>query len=149
MSGPVVRLLEPGDANALAELFGAIDATHFGPHPLTEAEAQRLVEYRGRDVYSVLEVGGHFAAYGILRGWDAGFAIPSLGIAVRNDHHRRGYGRLMMDWLTDEARRRGAKRIRLRVHPANVAARSLYGSVGYVEVGLERGELVMVKDVSG
>lgn len=131
----------------LAELFGSLDSVRFHPHPLNAEEAERLVRYRGRDVYAVLESEGRFVAYGLLRGWDEGFAVPSLGIGVRRDVQRRGHGRRMMVWLGEEAHRRGADRIRLRVHPDNAAARGLYESLGYAYAGEDRGELVMFLDL--
>ena len=143
------RLVRPADAAELAELFSSIDATHFHPHPFTREEADRIAKHEGRDVYAILEAEGRFVAYGILRGWDAGFAVPSLGIAVRAECRRRGYGRQMMAWLAEEAERRGADRIRLRVHPDNASARRLYESLGYADAGEERGEVVMILDLSG
>ncbi len=143
------RLLGPGDAVALTELFAAIRDQHFQPHPLTRQEAERLVEYEGRDVYAVLEADdGRLVAYGMLRGWDQGYPVPSLGVAVRADQGGRGYGRLMMRWLAEEAGRRGADRIRLRVHPRNLPARRLYTDLGYEPIGEERGEIVMVLHLS-
>jgi len=141
------RILRPGDGAALAELFASIDSTHFRPHPFTPEEADRVVRYQGGDVYAALEVNGRFVAYGILRGWDEGFAVPSLGIGVRADLRRRGYGREMMVWLAEEAKRRGADRIRLRVHPDNIGARRLYESLGYGYAGEDRGELVMLLEL--
>src|SRR5205823_6469685 len=73
---------------------------------------------------------------------------PALGVAVNADHRRGGYGRQMMVWLGEEARRRGADRIRLRVHEDNRAARDLYSALGYVVTGEERGELVMVLELA-
>jgi [ribosomal protein S18]-alanine N-acetyltransferase len=148
VSEPHVRLIQPGDADALTELFASLDETYFHPHPLTAEEARRLVAYRGEDVYAVLDDGDALVAYGILRGWDVGFAIPSLGVGVRKDRGRQGFGRVMMDWLADEARRRGADRIRLRVHPDNAAALGLYERLGYEPTHQERGEIVMVLDLN-
>lgn len=141
--GGVIRVVGRGDAQRLTELFAALDASHFHPHPFTAAEARRRAAYEGRDVYAVLELDQRFVAYGMLRGWDDGYEVPSLGIAVRTDRQHRGHGRRMMDWLAGEALRRGATRIRLRVHPANAAARRLYESLGYRYAGEERGELLM------
>jgi GNAT superfamily N-acetyltransferase len=143
----VGRLLRPEDAQSLAELFGAIDSTRFHPHPLNSLEAERIAAYVGEDAYAILEDSGLFVAYGILRGWEDGFVVPSLGIAVRMDRQRHGYGRQMMNWLAIEARRRGANRIRLRVDPQNLGARRLYESLGYTYAGDERGELVMFLDL--
>jgi ribosomal protein S18 acetylase RimI-like enzyme len=145
--GETARLLGPADHTALAELFAALDTERFHPHGFTPGDALRIAAYQGKDVYAVLEKDGRFVAYGILRGWEDGFAVPSLGIAVRTDEQGRGHGRRMMEWLAGEAGRRGARRIRLRVHPDNAAARRLYESVGYRYDGEERGELVMVVDL--
>ena len=45
------------------------------------------------------------------------------------------------------ARERGAGQIRLRVHRDNMPARRLYASLGYREIGVERGELLMMLDL--
>ena len=83
----------------------------------------------------------------MLRGWDEGFSIPSLGVAVRRDRVRQGHGRRMMLALHDDARKRGADLVRLRVNPDNHPALSLYQSLGYRSEGFERGELVMHLDL--
>jgi ribosomal protein S18 acetylase RimI-like enzyme len=149
MPNASARRIQPGDADALADLFATIDATHFQPHPLTAEEAARLVAYRGQDVYAVVTADGELVAYGMLRGWDEGFSVPSLGVAVDPDHQGLGYGRMMMQWLADQARLRGAERIRLRVHAENLAARRLYESLGYVDGGEERGQMLMTLELRG
>ena len=142
-----VRLVAAEDVAALAELLAAIDPTYFHPHPFTREEAERRALYQGKDVYAVLEDGGRLVAYGMLRGWDEGYAVPALGIGVRRHSGGRGFGRAMMIWLQEEARRRGASRIRLRVHPDNGPARALYESLGYRYEGEERGELLMILEL--
>lgn len=127
----------------LAELFAAIDPTYFHPHPLTPEGAADIARYEGRDVYLVLRDEGRPVAYGFLRGWDEGYEVPSLGIAVRTDAQGHGFGRALMAQLHDAARKRGARQIRLRVHPDNVPARRLYESLGYQDAGVERGEILM------
>jgi [ribosomal protein S18]-alanine N-acetyltransferase len=134
----------PGDEAALADLFAGIDTTHFHPHAMDAAGAAVVVAYRGQDVYRVLVADGRSVAYGILRGWDEGYSVPSLGVAVRTSDQGRGYGREAMRQLHADARTRGATSVRLRVAHANVRARRLYASMGYEERGEERGELLMV-----
>ena len=94
--------------------------TFFRPHPLTDGEARRIADYAGRDVYALFFEEGRPVAYGLLRGWDEGYPVPSLGIGVRTDSQGRGIGRLMMSHLHAEAARRGASVLRLRVHPENI-----------------------------
>jgi [ribosomal protein S18]-alanine N-acetyltransferase len=145
------RTLYPADGAELAALFSQIDTTYFRPHPLTAEQAEVISRRVGRDVYAILErdaeAGEAFVAYGMLRGWDEGYAIPYLGVAVRSGQERRGLGRLMMAHLHEEAARRGVGQVRLRVHPENGAARALYLSLGYAERGIERDEVLMTLDL--
>lgn len=137
-------MLAPGDEAILAEVFDDIDEEFFRPHPLTPEEAGRIVGRAGRDLYAILVENGRAFAYGLLRGWEEGYEVPSLGIAVRTTAQGRGLARLMMSHLHDAARVRGASAVRLRVHADNLRARHLYESMGYYYAGDERGELVMV-----
>lgn len=140
-------MVVPGDARALADVFADIDETFFRPHSFTASEARLIANHVGKDVYAILLDGPQAVAYGMLRGWDEGFATPSLGIAVRSASQGRGLGRLMMGHLHDEAKRRGALQVRLRVHPDNIRARRLYESLGYGYAGEDRGERVMLLDL--
>lgn len=139
------RVVGPGDAEALADVFSEIDTTFFRPHPFTRREAWRIASRTGRDLYALLLIDGRPVAYGMLRGWDEGFDTPSLGIAVRTTDQHKGYGRALMGRLHEAARNRGAGLVRLRVHADNARARRLYERLGYRYRGTERGELLMTR----
>lgn len=144
------RIVRPADEELLSDLFNALDVTHFRPHPLTPQEAHRIAHYSGRDCYSMLVLTGKQPlglAYGILRGWDDGYSVPSLGIAVRQSAQGQGFGRQMMECLHSYARAERSTRVRLRVAESNTRARRLYQSLGYVEIGEERGEILMILDL--
>jgi ribosomal protein S18 acetylase RimI-like enzyme len=141
------RSVAPADADVLAELLRGIDSAYFQPHAMTEEQAARITQLHGRDVYLMGFVSGRAVAYGMLRGWDEGYSVPSLGVGVRRDTLRNGYGRSLMLALHDAARQRGATQVRLRVHPDNTAARALYRSLGYRDAGSERGETLMLVDL--
>jgi ribosomal-protein-alanine N-acetyltransferase len=146
--GPLqTRRVAPQDADVLGQLLGRIDPTYFRPHAMTAEQATLIAHLGGRDVYLLGFVGDEAVAYGMLRGWDEGYEVPSVGIGVRRDVVRRGYGRAMMLALHKAARRRGATHLRLRVSPENIAAQALYRSLGYREAGFERGETLMLLDL--
>ncbi len=143
-----VRVVGPGDEEALGEMFSHIDETFFRPHAFTRDEATRICHRGGRDLYVLMLDDGRPVAYGMLRGLDEGYTTPSLGIAVSTECQGRGIGRLMMEELHQVAANHGADVVRLRVHPDNVRARHLYEALGYTYRGEDRGELLMTVPVT-
>lgn len=61
-----------------------------------------------------------------------------LTLCVHPDQRRQSYGRRMLEHLLMEARRLGADSCYLEVRPSNMAARTLYYSLGFVQVGERR-----------
>ena len=55
-------------------------------------------------------------------------------IVVASSCRRSGAGRLMMETMEEEAKRRGAQRIMLEVRPSNLPALALYRGRGYMEI---------------
>ncbi len=145
------RVLIPELAPALSRLFERLLAagvdSFFHPHAFTTEEAVRLSRYAGKDLYYGLSIGDEMVGYGMLRGWDEGFQIPSLGIVIDPAYQGCGYGRLLMEFLHASARARGAERIRLKVHPENMRAIALYESLGYVFRGNEQGQMVGILEL--
>jgi ribosomal protein S18 acetylase RimI-like enzyme len=146
-----IRRITDDDAPHLADFFATIrqhgDAVHFHPHPFTIEEAQKRATYQGKDLFYIAQTSGRLIiGYGMLRGWDEGYATPSLGIIVHPDRRGTGLGRLLMHFLHYAARERGASKIRLKVYPQNTTARHLYETLGYVfEDTLSDGQLVGIK----
>jgi ribosomal protein S18 acetylase RimI-like enzyme len=136
----------PGWEQPLGDFLTALAVAEeeplFHPHPLTAAAAEAICNETGGDLYYLLVEARTVLAYGMLRGWDQGYEVPSLGIAVHPDLRGSGLALLLMGFLHAAAARRGARAVRLRVRPDNKAAIELYRSLGYVFVGEERGQLV-------
>lgn len=130
-----VRTFGPHLVGALEVFFAALkdagDERQFHPHPLNRAEAERRVRYTGADLYYVLMDEDRVIGYGMLRGWDEGYEIPSLGIAVHPAERGKGLSRFIMLFLHAAAKRRGAKKVRLTVLPDNEPALRLYRELGY------------------
>lgn len=146
------RRVAPDLEQPLAAFFTHLRSTgeeaRFHPHPFTSEAARERAIYDGRDVYCVAIAGGVVLGYGMLRGWDQGFSVPSLGIATHAAARGIGLGRALMLYLHAEARRRGARSIRLKVYPDNRIAVELYRTLGYVfGAELEHGQLVGRKDL--
>ena len=118
---PLVRFAQLSSHHqaSLAALFEALDengdGTHFFPHPLTATEADRLCNRVGLDEYIVLIEDGVVIGYGMLRGWDDGFDVPSLGFATHPGHRRKGVADAIVRELIQRAKARGALKLRLTV----------------------------------
>ena len=127
--------LGPAWKGPLKEVLGALeragDHRRFQPHPFTDEALELLARHQGKDFYCVMVDGNRVLAYGMLRGWDEGYEVPSLGIAVHPGARKEGLGRAMMQYLHDSARERGATRVRLRVLEDNAPAVALYEQLGY------------------
>ncbi len=104
----------------------------FHPHPFTVEEIDKITSYQGLDQYYVLTVGAEIYAYGLLRGWDSGFEVPSLGVVINPIFRRLGLGFLMIDFLHFIAWNCGAKKVMLKVYLDNMPAIRLYTKMGYV-----------------
>lgn len=139
----VVGLSNENAAEA-EDLLDNVDHEYFHH---TGADVEGFLAKRD-DVHVLGRVDGQAVVFGMLRGWADGFDVPSLGIAVRRDLEGLGHGAAMMSALEMLARQHGAHRIRLRVHPAHVRARRLYEKLGYGEIGTERGEILMIRDLT-
>jgi [ribosomal protein S18]-alanine N-acetyltransferase len=117
--------------NFLNVLEGRNETDFFYPHPFTEEALDNILGVAALDCYCVVTEGKEVLGYGLLRGWDDGYEIPSLGIAIHPDARSTGLSKGLMNFLHDAARQRGAKAVRLRVKAENAPALALYKSLGY------------------
>jgi GNAT superfamily N-acetyltransferase len=140
--------VQPDQELALARFFLDLarngDDHWFHPHPFTPEEAARISALTGQDLYCVALYGDRVLAYGMLRGWDEGYEVPSLGIAVAAEARGTSLARSFMLYLHSCARLRGSPAIRLKVYRENQRAHRLYQSLGYQFAGCQAGQLVGV-----
>lgn len=138
---------------SLAALFREIQASddhlHFHPHAFDDETAHWIANYEGRDLYFGAKCAGEqgLVGYGILRGWDAGYDVPSLGIIIGRQSRGRGLSKQLMSFLHAAARAHGCASVRLKVYPDNIAAVELYKQLGYVFAREEDGQLVGIVDL--
>ena len=115
----------------LQELDRAGETVFFSPHPADGKTLHDLAVRPTANVYCLLIEEQQVVGYGLLRGWDEGFEIPSLGIAIHPQRRSEGLGNFLMGYLEFLAERRGAASVRLRVFRQNAAAIALYSMRGY------------------
>jgi len=139
-------LVSPSWAEKLAQFFKDIiankDDLYFHPHPLTCEMAKKIAIHKGDDLYFLQIKDNRIAGYAMLRGWDEGYTIPSLGIAMHPNFRNQGLGTDFMGFLHNQARAKGADKVRLKVYLSNTRARHFYESLEYSFIDEENGQLI-------
>lgn len=130
LSAPDIRRMEESDLDAVME----IECTSFST-PWSRASFSNLL---GRDDASlwVAAIDGNVVGYAVV--WYVLREAELGNLAVASAWRRHGYGRYLLDWVLDKARRRGTERIYLEVRLSNKGAQELYERSGFQHVGVRR-----------
>src|SRR4051794_11547684 len=157
-----IRAARPDDDAVLRELDAATWSTLSSPAP-PPADGRPFfdAEHRPEDVLvAVLDgaVAGYIQLRAPTRLAASRHVVAINGLAVDPARRGRGVGRALIEAAGQEAARRGARRLTLRVLAPNAPARALYASCGFVVEGVLRGEfhldgrdvddVLMARDVS-
>ena len=134
-----IRPLSVEDAAAVSGLLRAQPpeyARFFYAFGSGEPEIARLLAGRQMDVYSGIFWRGELAGVFMLRGWDAGYEVPSFGVLVDARHRGRAFMRIALDVAKLICRLSGATRLMAKIHPDNVSPRGAR-RLGFVQTGVE------------
>jgi len=136
----VIRTLEPEDAPTLAMMLQSQPTTYlqyFIPFRFEEATVQGILQQANRDVYMGIFWQHELAGFFMLRGWDAGYDVPAYGVVIAHAFRGHGLGRLSLELSKTICRLRQVRRIMLKVHPDNLAAKYIYEMAGFMPTGVD------------
>ena len=111
--------------------FNKKEFEYFTPHPFTRERLTKIIEESVLDLFYVVIFKSTIIGYGMLRGMDEGYDVPSLGIAVDKAVYGTGVATTLMEFLEATSRLRGYKKMRLRVYKGNPRAYNFYIKLGY------------------
>jgi ribosomal-protein-alanine N-acetyltransferase len=135
MPGPVFEYrLEParaGEAGLLAVM--ARELVESGLRPSWDATRIAWHIRHPESVVLAARAGSAVAGFAIMRYGDDTAHLNLLAVAP--SHRRRGIARRLMRWLEETALTAGTFTIGLELRSDNLAARALYASLGYRELG--------------
>ncbi len=119
-----IRPLRPEDAPRVAAFMLSQPPAHanfFYALENDEAEIRRILDVCVRDVYLGMLWQGEMLSLATLRGWDAGYDIPTFGIIVDHKVKRTGVMRILLDTAKLVSKQLGAKIMMVKVHPNNIS----------------------------
>lgn len=135
----VIRPLESADAAAVSDFMRAQPpeyARFFYAFGSDAAAIAKILAASDADVYSGVFWQEKLAGIFMLRGWDAGYEVPSFGVLIDEKHRGGAFMRLTLDAAKLICRLSGAKQLMAKIHPDNVSPRGA-SRLGLRQTGLE------------
>lgn len=128
-----IKVLTESCAAATSQLMkeNKEDLAFFHPHSDSCEEIRIIFANAIINIYAGVYIAGALVGYGMLRGWDDGFDVPSLGILIDRKWRGRGIFKMLMTYLHTSAKINGAEKVRLTVYETNPAY-EMYKNLGYV-----------------
>ena len=133
LSGLVLRAAVQAD---LAEVAAVERACYADPWP---ASAFASLPGNSRVFFTVARQAGRGPIAGYVVAWYVMDEGELANLAVAPDGRRQGIGRALLDAMLSDASARGTATVYLEVRQSNVAARQLYTTRGFEEVGRRKG----------
>lgn len=134
-----IRPLEPTDAAAISAFMRSQSAEYlrfFYAFGADESAIAEMLSAAETDVYSGVFWQGNLAGIFMLRGWDAGYDVPSFGVLIDEKYRGGAFMRLTLDVAKLICRLSGAKRLMAKIHPDNVSPRGAR-RLGLHQTGVE------------
>ena len=96
----------------------------------------RVLGTRNRDVYSGIFWQGQLVGLFMLRGWDAGYEVPSFGVLIDEEYRGGAFMRIALDIAKLICRQCGVSKLMAKIHPDNISPRGAR-RLGFVQTGVE------------
>ena len=134
-----IRSLEAADSAALSAFMGAQPPEYsrfFYAFDPDESAIAKTLASSERDVYTGVFWQGNLVGVFMLRGWDAGYQIPSFGVLVDEKYRGGAFLRLTLDAAKLICRLSGTRTMMAKVHPDNATQRTIT-RLGFRQTGVE------------
>ncbi|MFA5759421.1 MAG: GNAT family N-acetyltransferase [Clostridia bacterium] len=130
----IIQKLHIGLEKDLFHFFNSIsleDQYNFHPHDFSYIKCVSLCKDPVDDYYCVVMLDDTIIGYGMLRGIDDGYKIPSVGLIISCNFRGCGLSKILLNHLHIISRNKGFKQIMLKVNMDNNKAIMLYKTIGY------------------
>jgi [ribosomal protein S18]-alanine N-acetyltransferase len=104
---------------------------YFQPHPFTFEYLYNISLVYEKDFYSLIFLDKQVIGYGMLRGLDEGYKIPSMGVSSDREFSHMGLATMLIKFMEMSCKLNGIYKVRIGVMKGNPFAKSLYENLGY------------------
>lgn len=139
-------------AKELSELLISSDKSyskHFIPFGFDFENVFAVLKKAVNDMFFGIYVGKRIVGFYMLRGWDAGFKIPSYGVWIAKEFSSKGLSKLTLNHAISVCKINCVARLMLKVHPDNIIAKKIYEDFGFVYQSTDEkiGHLIYFKEI--
>jgi len=79
----------------------------------------------------------NLAGFYMLRGFDEGYSVPSYGVWISENYSNKGLSTFTLQHAISFCKLNSIKKIMLKVHPDNIAAKHIYEKYGFKQTGID------------
>ena len=110
---------------------------YFTPFNFDSITIKSVLDNSLKDTFFGIFINQQLIGFYMLRGWDAGYEIPSYGVFISSGHKGIGLGKLTLLHAISFCRLNQTKKLMLKVHPENLVAKKLYENMGFIKRGVD------------
>ena len=135
-----IKRLTIKQAKELANLLQSSDkeySKYFIPFTFDLDTISGILSKTKNDQIYGIYVENNLAGFYMLRGFDEGYSIPSYGVWISEKYANRGLSTFTLQHAISFCKLNSIKKIMLKVHPDNLAAKHIYEKYGFKQTGVD------------
>lgn len=147
-----IKRINSNQANELSDLLLNSSneySKYFIPFQFDLASISAVLRKAEKDMFFGLYVEKKLIGFYMLRGWDAGYEIPSYGVWISESFSSKGLSKLTLHHAISICKINKIEKLMLKVHPDNLIAKKIYEDFGFAYEGIDEriGHLIYFKDI--
>ena len=124
----------------LADLLQSSDkeySKYFIPFTFDLETISEILSKAIKDQIYGIYVEDNLAGFYMLRGFDEGYSIPAYGVWISEKYSNKGLSTFTLQHAISFCKLNSIKKLMLKVHPDNLAAKHIYEKYGFKQTGVD------------
>lgn len=147
-----IKRININQAKELSDLLLQSDkeySKYFIPFEFDFDSVSAAINKANKDMFYGIYIDSTLVGFYMLRGWDAGYDIPSYGVWIAENISSKGLSKLTLHHAISICKINNIKKLMLKVHPDNLIAKKIYEEFGFSFSGIDGniGHLIYFKEI--